>query len=140
MTTTKQLIGDTYCDVAEDGTVNPVPELVAFIDGVNTGDGIGMDAEHPVGGREGVHIIAAHDGIVPVAEVYSYGAHGSRDDEPEMHVSERELKDLAVLFARSPRIANAARAAYAVSCRVPCDPELSNAMGELFRALEGIES
>ena len=116
-----------------------LPELTALIDGVNHGDGICMDAEHPVGGREGIHLISAHDGLVPVAEVYSYGSNGSADDGPVLEISEEQLKAYAELFARSPKVAAAAREAYEVSCRVPCEPELSDAMGALFRALEGIE-
>lgn len=124
---------------AATGPEQDIGELVCLVDGVNSGDGVGMDVAHPVGGREGFHIISAHDGIVPVAEVYSYGSNGSADDGPILTVSEAQALALAKMFARSPRVEAAARAAYATSCRVPCNLELADAMGALFRALEGIE-
>jgi hypothetical protein len=113
-----------------------LPTLVALLDGQHVGTGCGPG---PVGDRTGVHTIAAYDGLVPVAEVYSYGAEGSIDNGPIRRVSEDEARALAEMFARSPAVFAAAREAYRVSCRVPCDPKLSNAIGALYRALEGIE-
>lgn len=85
------------------------------------------------------HLIAAHGGIVPVAEVYNGGGTGSEANGPLRVVSASQALALAQMFARAPRVEAAARAAYAECCRSPGGgPKLWDAMGALWRAVQEV--
>jgi hypothetical protein len=115
-------------------------DLIALLDG----DGI-TEAD---GSRTGFHSIIMEDGAVPVASVPSYGSTGSTDDGPVVTVTEEQAAELALMFARSPRVEAAAWALVEeMDARIAKMHELGLLqhvrgcanLGNLRRALEGRE-